>query len=128
MIPRQMTLLPEQVSICDPIGDWSHENELGTEIFLVPNCQNSELGTRNLGLISVPNSDWKPPIGCLQEKVIKSNKYWYWRYYDQRGKKRSLYLGTEYRMAIIKARVIGVPKDAKLPKSRNTAVSVKAQA
>jgi hypothetical protein len=105
-------------------------SELGTKKFLVPNSPNSELGTKEIsvpnsggngnggGKILVPNSDeWKPPVGCLQQKWIKDIKYWYWRYYDNRRKKRSLYLGRDYNKAIRKAQKIGIPPDAKLPNS-----------
>jgi hypothetical protein len=85
--------------------------ELGTNILPVPNSDRSELGTN---IHSVPNCDqWKPPIGCLQQKWIKDRQYWYWRYYDNRRKKRSLYLGRDYNKAILKAQKIGIPADAK---------------
>jgi hypothetical protein len=108
----------------------SHLPELGTDKISVPNSHNPELGTNNL---PVPNSlntelgteiwlvpnfdDWHPPLGCLQQKWIKDHQYWYWRYYKINGKKRSRYLGKDYNKAILKAIKIGIPSDAKLPKS-----------
>jgi hypothetical protein len=122
-----MTLFPEQVSICDPIGDWAYEDELGAEIFPVPNRQKCELGTGNILAFPVPNLVPNLPVGCLEQKVIKSKFYWYWRYYKVSGAKRSVYLSSDYNKAIAKAKAIGVPKDAKLPRSRNSAASTKAQ-
>jgi hypothetical protein len=89
------------------------DSELGTNPILVPNFFPPELGTNQT---LVPNSDeWKPPIGCLQQKWIKDHQYWYWRYYNSKGKKASLYLAKDYNKAIRKAKKIGVPPDAKLP-------------
>jgi hypothetical protein len=95
--------------------------ELGTKDLLVPNPPLPELGTKDL---LVPNSpirrwdepipdNWKPPIGCLQRKWVKDHQYWYWRYYDNRRKKRSVYLGKDYNKSVAKAIKIGVPTDAK---------------
>ncbi len=92
--------------------------ELGTKKILVPNSPTSELGTKK---ILVPNSDqWTPPVGCLQQKWVKDHKYWYWRYYNLKGKKASLYLAKDYNKAISKAQKIGVPTDAKPLKHRAT--------
>jgi hypothetical protein len=88
--------------------------------FPAGNDSQSELGTR---IYSVPNSVHNQPcVGCLEQKVIKSKKYWYWRYYTAKGIKRSLYLSIDYHKAIAKAKAMGVPKDAKLP---NTATHLK---
>lgn len=82
----------------------------------------AELGTK---ISSVPNSGCdRLPVGFLEQKVIKSKKYWYWRYYTVTGIKRSLYLSVDYHKAIAKAKAMGVPKDAKLP---NTAPHLKTQ-
>ena len=127
---------------CDdrPVGDWDYD-ELGTNKILVPNLSPRELGTnkvlvpnsspRELGTnkVLVPNSsprelgtnkvlvpkgeDWKPPIGCLQQKWIKDHQYWYWRYYKTNGKKGSIYLGKDYNKAIQKVIKIGIPANAK---------------
>ncbi len=97
MYPIQLSLLAE----CSP-----DDQTIG-------GCSQTELGTR---ISSVPNSvHTQPPIGCLEQKVIKSKKYWYWRYYTATGVKRSLYLSVDYHKAIAKAKAMGVPKDAKLP-------------
>jgi hypothetical protein len=117
MSPIQLSLLPEPALSCEPIGDWAFDDELGTEEIPVPNRQNPELGTKNNQTFSVPNSDLLLPIGCLEQKVIKSKKYWYWRYYDTKGHKRSRYSSSDYNKAITKARSIGVPDDAKRPKA-----------
>jgi hypothetical protein len=106
----------------------SPSQKLGTEDSLVPNSPPEKLGT-NTSL--VPNfepmgtwaekfngvylEEWKPIMGCLQQKWVKNHQYWYWRYYDNRGKKRSLYLGRDYNKAVRKVIKIGVPTDAKLP-------------
>jgi len=87
---------------------------------LVPNSSDTErLGTKeNL----VPNQlkIWKPPIGCLNQKWMKANQYWYWSYYKAKGKKTSLYLAKDYNDAIAKAKEIGIPANAKPPKIRAT--------
>lgn len=89
----------------------SHNSELGTNNFLVPNSHHTELGTDNF---LVPNSyKWQPPIGNLEQKPIKDRQYWYWRYYDNRGKKASLYLARDYNKAVRKAMKIGIPPNAK---------------
>jgi hypothetical protein len=93
---------------------------LGTKKNLVPNADgDSELGTKkNL----VPNAEiWKPPIGCLNQKWVKSDRYWYWSYYKSKGKKGSLYLAKDYNEAIAKAKKIGMPPNAKPPNLRATA-------
>ncbi|WP_310485716.1 hypothetical protein [Chamaesiphon sp. VAR_48_metabat_403] len=110
--PLQLSLIAELDAYDFPVGDWDYD-ELGTEIFLVPNSPIQKLGTE---ISLVPNSDnWQPPIGGFEQKWIKDHQYWYWRYYDNRGKKRSLYLAKDYNKAIRKAIKIGVPTDAKLP-------------
>jgi hypothetical protein len=102
--------------------------KLGTKEISVPNLNPPELGTKE---ISVPNfspvelgtdkwtppdyDNWKPPIGCLDRKWIKSYQYWCWRYYDHSGKKRAIHLHKDYNKAVRKAMKIGVPTDAKLP-------------
>ena len=84
------------------------------------------LGTENLGTeILVPKSkllvpkfdNWQPPIGTIEQKPVGIYHYWYWRYYDNRGKKASLYLGKDYNRAVAKCQKIGVPTDAKPPKT-----------
>lgn len=121
----QLSLIAESDVDELPVGDWDYD-ELGTDKILVPNFPDPELGTKK---ILVPNShlpelgtkewippnydNWKPPIGCLQQKWIKDRQYWYWRYYDNRGKKASLYLHKDYNKAVRKAMKIGVPSDAK---------------
>jgi hypothetical protein len=140
---EQLSLIAEDFDDDRPIGDWDYD-ELGTENLLVPNSPLPELGTKNLLVpnsplpelgtknLLVPNSplpelgteiylvpnldDWKPPIGCLQQKWVKDHQYWYWRYYKLNGKKRSKYLHKDYDKAVRKAIKIGVPTDAKLPK------------
>ncbi|WP_373547966.1 hypothetical protein, partial [Chamaesiphon sp.] len=115
----QLSLIAESDFVDSPVGDWAYD-ELGTNNFLVPNSDNSELGTNNFlvpnsrtvstgscrvlsqilhknevtySQLLVPNLEsWKPPIGCFQQKPIKGHLYWYWRYYDNRGKKASKYL------------------------------------
>jgi hypothetical protein len=90
--------------------------QLGTKKKLVPNADDEQLGTKKM---LVPNSEiWKPPIGCLNQKWVKSDKYWYWSYYKSKGKKTSLYLAKDYNEAIAKAKKIGIPANAKPPKIR----------
>jgi hypothetical protein len=107
--------------------------ELGTKKFSVPNSPSPELGTQK---IPVPNSDfdelgtgktartrdqiWKPPVGLLVQTWVKTDWYWYWKYYDNRRKKRSIYLGKKYNKAVAKALLIGIPADAKLATNRAT--------
>jgi hypothetical protein len=121
----QLSLITELGTDDLPVGDWAYD-ELGTNKFLVPNSPTSELGTNKF---LVPNfavspiweekfagrylEEWKPPIGCLQQKWVKANQYWYWRYYDDRGKKASKYLAKDYTKAVRKAVKIGIPIDAK---------------
>ncbi|WP_309740088.1 hypothetical protein [Chamaesiphon sp. OTE_20_metabat_361] len=129
LIGSQLSLIAESDFEYRSIGDWDYD-ELGTEIFLVPNSRLSELGTKKLDdadtrytelgteIFLVPNSDnWKPPVGCLQQKWVKDHQYWYWRYYKLNGKKASKYLHKDYNKAVRKAMKIGIPIDAKLPKS-----------
>jgi hypothetical protein len=122
---HQLSLITELGTDDLPVGDWAYD-ELGTNKILVPNSPSPELGTNK---ILVPNSlrsgtweelfdgqyleEWKPPIGCLQQKWIKDHQYWYWRYYDDRGKKASKYLSKDYTKAVRKAVNIGIPIDAK---------------
>lgn len=121
----QLSLITELGTDNLPVGDWAYD-ELGTSHTLVPNSPSPELGTNNF---LVPNSlrsgiweetfddqyleEWKPPIGCLQQKWIKNHQYWYWRYYDDRGKKASKYLSKDYTKAVRKCIKIGIPIDAK---------------
>jgi hypothetical protein len=86
--------------------------KLGTNDLLVPNSGSEKLGTNDL---LVPNFSerWKPPVGCLDLKVIKKHHYWCWRYYDNHGKKRSIHLDKDYNKAIVKALLIGLPPDAR---------------
>jgi hypothetical protein len=121
----QLSLITELGTDDLPVGDWAYD-ELGTNKSSVPNSPPSELGTKKF---LVPNSlrsgiwtetfagqsleEWKPPIGCLQQKWIKAHQYWYWRYYDDRGKKASKYLSKDYTKAVRKAVKIGIPIDAK---------------
>jgi hypothetical protein len=137
---QQLSLIAESEFSDPPVGDWDYD-ELGTDQILVPNFPDQKLGTnkilvpnfpdRELGTnkILVPNSDdrelgtnewtppdwtdWKPPIGCFQQKWIKNHQYWYWRYYNNEGKKASLYLHKDYNKAVRKAIKIGCPVDAK---------------
>jgi hypothetical protein len=111
----------------------SPSSELGTQNIPVPNSPVPELGTQN---IPVPNSEfdelgtgkthltrdqiWKPPVGLLVQSWVKTDYYWYWKYYDNRRKKRSIYLGKKYNKAVAKAQLIGMPADAKPPKVRAT--------
>jgi hypothetical protein len=106
----------------------SPSSKLGTDKSLVPNSPSSKLGTNK---ISVPNfetmgtwaekfngvylEEWKPIVGCLQQKWVKNQQYWYWRYYDNRGKKRSIYLCKDYSEAVRKVIKMEMPTDAKLP-------------
>jgi hypothetical protein len=109
---------------------WLDEDpKLGTKENSVPNSSPSELGTKE---ILVPNfestyvweekyegkylEDWKPPVGCFDRKWIKDHQYWCWRYYDLKGKKRSIHLHKDYNKAVRKAIKIGIPHDAKPPK------------
>ena len=98
-------------------------SKLGTEKILVPNFPSPKLGTENQDRICESNwvlpdySDWKPPIGCIDRKWIKDHQYWCWRYYDLQGTKRSIHLHKDYNKAVRKAIKIGMPSDAKLPKS-----------
>jgi hypothetical protein len=109
----------------------SPSSELGTKKNLVPNSPLPELGTEK---IPVPNSDfeelgtgktertraeiWKPPVGLLVQTWVKTDWYWYWKYYANCRKKRSIYLGKKYNKAVAKAQLIGIPADAKLAKNR----------
>jgi hypothetical protein len=128
--------------------EWENSlpNQLGTKKISVPNSPAPELGTEKIPVpnlhfhlinkeeISVPNSDfeelgtgkskrsraeiWKPPTGLLTQKWVKTDWYWYWQYYDNRLKKRSLYLHKKYNKAVAKAQLIGIPADAKPSKCR----------
>jgi hypothetical protein len=128
--------------------EWENSvpNQLGTEKFPVPNSPPPELGTKkipppnsyfhliNKEEILTPNSDfeelgtgktertrdqiWKPPVGLLVQTWVKTDWYWYWKYYDNRRKKRSIYLGKKYNKAVAKAQLMGIPADAKPPKIR----------
>ena len=138
----QLSLIAESDFIDSPVGDWDYDElgtdkslvpnfsfqKLGTNEILVPNFPNSELGTSGILVPNFPNSElgteiwtppdysnWKPPIGGFQQKWIKNHQYWYWRYYNLKGKKASLYLHKDYNKAVRKAMKIGVPPDAKLP-------------
>ena len=150
----QLSLIAESDFEELPVGDWDYD-ELGTNNFLVPNSSVQKLGTnkflvpnfppRELGTNNflVPNfpatelgtkewtppdlSEWKPPMGCLQQKWIKDHQYWYWRYYDNRGKKASLYLHKDYNKAVRKAIKIGVPHDAKPLKSSASQADTQSQ-
>jgi hypothetical protein len=92
--------------------------ELGTEKNLVPNSDFEELGTGKT--TRTRDQIWKPPVGLLTQKWIKTDWYWYWQYYDNRRKKRSIYLGKKYNKAVMKAQQMGIPADAKPPKVRAT--------
>ncbi len=111
----------------------SSDKELGTQTTPVPNSSDKELGTdKSL----VPNSDiqelgtgkthrtraeiYKPSVGILVQTWVKTDWYWYWKYYDIRRKKRSMYLGKKYNKAVSKVQLIGIPADAKLGKIRAT--------
>jgi hypothetical protein len=125
LVGDQLSLIAEEADDDRPIGDWGYE-KLGTKNSLVPNFPTPELGTKKS---LVPNSakptvweekfagqyleDWKPPIGCLDRKWIKDHQYWCWRYYDDRGKKKSIHLHKDYTKAVRKAVKIGIPIDAK---------------
>jgi hypothetical protein len=95
-----------------PVGDW-HYDELGTNKILVPNSLRSRIWEETFAGRSL--EEWKPPIGCLQQKWVKANQYWYWRYYDDRGKKASKYLAKDYTKAVRQCIKIGIPIDAKKP-------------
>jgi hypothetical protein len=116
----QLSFLSADDSGCSPIGDWSTDQEsLGTKIFSVPKLSTKVLGTEK---ILVPKI-YQPLVGCLQQKTINGNLYWYWRYYDIDNKKKSKYLAKGYSDAVIKAKLIGYPKDAKRPRSAATAAA-----
>jgi hypothetical protein len=143
---EQLSLIAESEFEHRPVGDWDYD-ELGTEIFSVPNFLPGELGTNKtdvsvidygkLGteIFPVPNfyepprqiphwddpiePCWKPPIGGLDRKWIKDRQYWCWRYYDTNGKKRSIHLHKDYNKAVRKCLKIGIPANAKLPKSKS---------
>jgi hypothetical protein len=113
---RQETLFDLKDYQGSDSGQWGWIEPDNTE--LVPNSPTSELGTKKK---LVPNSEiWKPPIGCLNHKWIKDQKYWYWSYYKSKGKKTSLYLAKDYNKAIAKAKKIGMPPNAKPAKLRAT--------
>jgi hypothetical protein len=128
--------------------EWENDRrfELGTKKISVPNSPPPELGTKKISVPNppppelgteknpVPNSDfeelgtgkttrtrdeiWKPPVGLLVQTWVKTDWYWYWKYYDNRRKKRSIYLGKKYNKAVAKAQLIGTPADAKLTSIR----------
>lgn len=72
---------------------------------LPPNCTESQLGG---------NSDIEIPLeaGYLRLKIIKNQRYWYWRYYTKQGKRADIYMGTDHDRALSKAKQIGIPEDA----------------
>jgi hypothetical protein len=108
--------------------------KLGTEISLVPNFAEldrtgspSMTHTQAYEPLTLPprwdeptGPNYKPQVGCLDRKWIKSHQYYCWRYYDKSGKKRSIHLGKDYNKAVRRCIKIGVPYDAKLPKHANT--------
>lgn len=125
LVGDQLSLIAELGTNDSPVGDW-HYDQLGTNKFLVPNSPRSELGTDKILVPNFPSApiweetfngqyleEWKPLIGCLQQKWIKDHQYWYWRYYDDRGKKASKYLAKDYTKAVRKCIKIGIPADAK---------------
>ena len=125
LLALQLSLIAESDFDELPVGDWDYD-QLGTDEILVPNSSIQKLGTKKILVPNFPHqklgtkewtapdySAWTPPIGCFQQKWIKDHQYWYWRYYDNRGKKASLYLHKDYNKAVLKAIKIGVPSDAK---------------
>jgi hypothetical protein len=106
----QLSLITELGTNDLPVGDWAYD-ELGTNKFLVPNFAVSPIWEEKFAGQTL--EEWKPPIGCLQQKWVKDHQYWYWRYYDDRGKKASKYLSKDYTKAVRKAVKIGIPIDAK---------------
>jgi hypothetical protein len=122
---EQLSLITELGTEDLPVGDWAYD-ELGTDKILVPNFLTSKLGTNKILVPNFPPAsiweekfdgryleEWKPSIGCLQQKWVKGHQYWYWRYYDERGKKASKYLSKDYTKAVRKCIKIGMPIDAK---------------
>jgi hypothetical protein len=53
-------------------------------------------------------------VGLIQRKLNTKtgNYYWYWRYYDTKGKYRSIYAGANMYDAIAKVEARGIPADA----------------
>jgi hypothetical protein len=43
---------------------------------------------------------------------MKNSYYWYWRYRNQEGQFKSLYLAAKLHKAVDRARTIGIPADA----------------
>ena len=136
---EQLSLIAELEFDDRRVGDWGWD-DVGTEQISVPTLAGSKVGTKQIPVptlagskigtkeIPVPiftvdfrvTEKWHPPVGCLEQKWSKDRKYWYWRYYDNRGKKRSLYLAKDYNKSIRKAMKIGVPSDAKSPQPTST--------
>jgi hypothetical protein len=60
-------------------------------------------------------------FGILVRRQKSKNYYWYWQYYDCKGKRVEMYCGKCLQLAIVKVREIGIPPDARpqrLGKSR----------
>jgi hypothetical protein len=56
----------------------------------------------------------KLKFGLLKSLDRPNNRrYWYWRYYDTKGKRKDRYLGTNLDKALAKVVEIGIPSDAK---------------
>jgi len=140
----QLSLIAESDFEDRPVGDWEFDElgtdknkghnfgseKLGTEKIKGHNFDIQKLGTEkikghNFGKalvltdpkIEVADNIWKPPVGGLDRKWIKDHQYWCWRYYDLKGVKRSIHLHKDYNKAVRKAIKIGMPNEAKLPKS-----------
>jgi hypothetical protein len=106
---EQLSLIADDFGEYSPIGDW-HWDNLGSTELPDPKLTIVVLGSGN----SVdPKTDFKLPIGNLERKPINKQLYWYWRYYNHAGKKRSIYLAKDYNKAIAKVRRLGIPSDVK---------------
>jgi hypothetical protein len=110
----EISPVPNSISLEIPISNrkkLDSDPRIGNIEELVPNSAYDELGT---GKTSLTRAEiWKPPVGLLVQTWIKNDWYWYWKYYDNRRKKRSIYLGKKYNKAVAKAQLIGIPADAK---------------
>lgn len=107
-----------------PVGDY-HFDELGSDKFnsplsllrtnrqdfIDPLLASHPLGS-NMEIDPNPISQ-SIPLGSLEQKRIKNDLYWYWRYYKISGVRASIYLGKDYTKAIRKVLEKGYPVDAK---------------
>ena len=82
---------------------------------VVPTIRNDALivGTKEGCQIDQP-VQVKLKFGLLKSLDRPNNRrYWYWRYYDTKGKRKDRYLGTNLDKALAKVVEIGIPSDAK---------------